>query len=86
MSRQIGGSKVKLLLLLIRLGMVFGVGVWFLYSLPKVIRYRLTLEVEMNGVGQTGAGVIEERWYKCAWKARITYVSLSPFLPLLLLP
>lgn len=53
----------KLLLLLIGLGLIFGVGACFLYSLPKAIRYRLALEVEMNGAVQTGSGVIEERWY-----------------------
>ncbi len=53
----------KLLFLLIGLGIIFAIGVCILYCLPKVIKYRLTLEVEMNGTVQTGSGVIEERWY-----------------------
>jgi hypothetical protein len=53
----------KCFLLLVVLGITFAVGTAAVYSIPKPIRYRLTLEVEDNGTVHTGSGVIESRWY-----------------------
>ncbi len=53
----------KFLLLLMRLGLAFGLQACAFFSLPTTIKYRLTLEVEANGAVHTGSGVIETRWY-----------------------